>query len=278
MLLLDSGNICPAGGDEPTKRTNIVLTAMETMGYAAVNAGPNEICCPQSLLNGKKAAFPVISSNLINKSTKTPAADPFLITTAGGIRVGILGILPMDAFSAWPDSPFRDTYDILSPELAVKKYLPGLKKQTDIIILLSQCSADATQQLIQNSEGINIAIVSGLDDASTSATDDCETDPAEPRWIENEPVLLLSGQNGTTLGYLKIIVSEEPDRITYERKALPLDASITGDPVIASMIDDYLNDPIRLKRRRALQNPEQKNAIESLQQLSPEEYIKTIAE
>jgi len=136
--LLASGNTCPIVGKGRKARTDITIKSFDIIGYSAVNAGSNEICCPQSLLNRERPSFPVISSNLLKKDTKEPAVEPFVIKSVGAIRVGILGILPTDALSDWPDSSYLNQYDIISPELAVNQYLPELKHNTDLLILLSQ--------------------------------------------------------------------------------------------------------------------------------------------
>lgn len=276
ILLLDSGNTCPIIGEDPKARTDIILKAMETMGYTALNAGSNEICCPQSILNRGLPTFPVLSSNLVRKDMKKPTIAPFVIKSVGAIRVGILGVLPVDTLNARPDSAYMDQYDIISPELAINKYLPGLKQKTDLIILLSQCSPATTRRLIQKTEGINIAIVSGRGDKSTRVADDCENDPAGNLLIKNEPVILGSGRNGTTIGYLKVIFQKNNDKIEYHSKTIRLDKTVAEDPGIKSMIGSFLHDPLRLKRLRTLQNREHRNEIETLQQLSPEEYIKTL--
>ncbi len=249
---------------------------METMGYAAVNAGLNEICCPQSILNRQLPVFPVITSNLIRKSTKGPVAEPFVIKSVGSIRVGILGILPANALSDWPDSSYIDQYDIISPELAINQYLPELKQKTDLVILLSLCSPKATRLFVQNTKGIDVAIVSGKEDTSAQTADDCKKNSTGDRIIKKEPVILDSGSNGTTIGYLEINFSEDNDIIDFKNSTNHLDSSVPEDLEIKTMIDSYLHDPIRLKRLRILQNPKHKNEIEAVQQLSPEEYVKTL--
>jgi len=274
--LLDSGNTCPITGRDPKARTNIIFKAMETMGYAAMNAGLNEVCCPQSIVNRELPAFPVISSNLIRKDTGEPAAAPFVIKSVESLRVGILGILPPEILSGRPDSAYIDQYDIISPELAINQYLPGLKQKTDLIVLLSQCSQKITRHLVHNTDGIDVAIVSGRGNASARQAGDCKKDPSGTRIIRDEPAILYSGRNGTSVGYLKINFSESNDIVSYQNDTIQLDESFQETPAIKAMIDSFLHDPIRKKKRKTLQNADRREEIEALQQLSPEEYIKTL--
>jgi len=278
ILLVDSGNTCPFAGKDPKARTDIIVKAMETMGYAAMNAGLNEVCCPQSILNRKLPSFPVITSNLVKKDTGKPVAEPFVIQTVGTIRIGILGIISADAFSAWDNPAYISKYEIISPEPALNRYLPELKDKTDLIILLSQCSSKVTRRIVRHLDGIHVAIANGAAGPSEHSGDGCDAEDLPVRHItaDNEPVILNSGRNGTSVGYLKINFSETSDIVSYQNDTIKLDESFQETPEIKATIDSFLHDPIRLNKLRTLQNPERKNEIEALQKLSPEEYIKTL--
>lgn len=110
---------------------------LEEAGYTAVTIGNNEgITLPHEGLDDlyRKKSFDVLVANLYNKKGRRPEwAEPFKIyTTEAGTRIGVIGLTAY----------FSLFYKLLGWHLAdpveeLRRQLPALKEQSDIIILLS---------------------------------------------------------------------------------------------------------------------------------------------
>lgn len=100
-LAVDSGGLLvadPAAVVEPAKelesRTRAIFRALTHMGYAAVNVGPHEVAV--GLPNLRRLAtehkVPLVSSNILDAATGKPAFKAQVVTTVGGVKVGIMGL------------------------------------------------------------------------------------------------------------------------------------------------------------------------------------------
>ncbi|WP_059173581.1 bifunctional UDP-sugar hydrolase/5'-nucleotidase [Bacillus sp. FJAT-27445] len=106
-------------------------------GYTAITIGNNEgITLPHEGLDSLFAQknFDVLISNLYNKNGTRPAwSEPYKVyMTAAGTRIGVIGLT----------APFVLFYKLLGwnlrdPIEELKKQLPALAEQSDIIVLLS---------------------------------------------------------------------------------------------------------------------------------------------
>ncbi|GEK59494.1 bifunctional metallophosphatase/5'-nucleotidase [Marinococcus halophilus] len=81
-----------------------------------------------------EAEFQVLLANLFDTDGRRPSwAEPYTIhTTAEGVRIGLLGVTV-------PFYPFYDGLDwkITEPEQVIEEYLPELREQADVMILMS---------------------------------------------------------------------------------------------------------------------------------------------
>jgi 2',3'-cyclic-nucleotide 2'-phosphodiesterase (5'-nucleotidase family) len=146
VLLLDSGDTIqgtptqslvfsgaiPSAGD-PTVR------AMNLVGYVAMAVGNHEFDFGLARLRSSQAEakFPWLSANIVGADGK-PAFTPYVVRTAGGVRVGILGLTtPTVAF--WEAAANVQGLRFVDAVEAARKYVPILrgKEHCDVVLVLT---------------------------------------------------------------------------------------------------------------------------------------------
>jgi len=135
VLLLHAGDIL-SRGDALTRRTrgaaNFAL--MNHLQFDALTPGNGEFYDGVANLRARiaQAKFPVLTANVMLKSTGRRLSEPYVILDAGGVKVAILGLcyVRMGHSSARP-------LQVEKP-IAVAKALVGeLRKRADVVVLLT---------------------------------------------------------------------------------------------------------------------------------------------
>ena len=131
-LLVDAGDIVEGETPLDRRRTATYLAAMSALEYDAVCMRPSELSQLES--------FPDLPLVLTNQAADdAPEIPLFLIKKVGRIRVGILGVCPLDGEG---DIALKPAATSLST------YLPRIKAETDLILLLSQLPEKENHALI----------------------------------------------------------------------------------------------------------------------------------
>lgn len=124
------------------------VTIMNEALYTAVTIGNNEgLVMPHKDLNHlyDEADFDVLLANVVDGETKTlPTwAKPYQIyESKAGTKVAVLGMT----------APYQETYQSLNwfpkePEEVLDRYLPEMRQQADVVILLSHLGLPVDQEL-----------------------------------------------------------------------------------------------------------------------------------
>lgn len=240
---------------------------MERLGYVAMNLGAHDFQVGIGFLLDarKKLSFPLISSNLIYKETGQPFASTYAITKAGDVNVGIVGVIPEDAFSSRPELvSLSERLEIIDPKKALEKIIPEIRNQANIIILLSQFEAKSTRALLDAFMDIDVAVF------SQSGREQ------NPPVLEGHQKMVQVSHRSVNLGQLELTVdigSRKTVQANYQE--MKLGDSVESDPVFVKLINDRYTE--RNQKDRALQAEAEKRKIEKeqaeLMKLSPAEYI-----
>jgi hypothetical protein len=132
---LDAGDALEGPEDYHQLKYKQVLAAYSEMGYAALNVGATEATLPATTLRqlASQSPVPLLSANLLDAATRQPVLPATTHIRRNGYRIGITGIVDPRLL--------RDTLgeglEAEPPDTALARILPGLKKDTDILILLA---------------------------------------------------------------------------------------------------------------------------------------------
>lgn len=155
VLVVDAGNALLNDRD-PARKTKgqTSIAALNRMGYSAIALGLLDLTLltPDELQQRMaEASFPIISANAYITGTQELAAQPYTALTVAGHRVGIMGLTERGETAS-----FRVT----DPLAAARQWLPELRREADIIVILSRAGFQADREIAEKLTGI-AAIISG---------------------------------------------------------------------------------------------------------------------
>lgn len=279
-LLLDSGGFVTDRRISPQARMSIAelgLRAMDQMGYVSMNLGGIDFSLGTGFLKKVTTdlSFPLITSNLVYRESGLPFGDKYFIADAGDLKVGILGVMPTDAFENMHADPYRDRLEIIHPEKALEALIPELKKKTDILVLLSQCGFDATNLIVDNLDGIDFAIIGGIKEEEIAKIP-CGADLEGKEFYsqDRKTLLMQVGRQGESLGLARITVDGEGRIIQRKGEIISVNRSVEPDERIAGITGDDMLVTIRNEREKAKEKREKEvmKEFEKLRRMTPEEY------
>ena len=245
-----------------------------------MNLGWNDLAFDTEFLNKmrSRAAFPLITSNVVYKDSGLPFGEKYIIKTVGNIRVGILGVMPLEPIGEVADphddscpekqknpehahdqekhAPFPEQLEIIPPEDALKGLLPEVRKQADLVILLSQCGYKGTMLLVNKLDGIDLAI-SGLK----------PTNKAEKSRVP----IMQTAHIGKRLGYVKLTLNDAGQIIKTEDQMIRLNGFIPSEGRVIKLTSDDIGKKIREGELRKMEKE-----AKALLQLSPEKYYEML--
>jgi 2',3'-cyclic-nucleotide 2'-phosphodiesterase (5'-nucleotidase family) len=160
LIVVDSGRLFqdPRTADDAERvRMNAQLFSRTYahMGVYAVNVGDTELLQGISFLKGQASrGLNLISANLVERSNKKPIFPPYVIYTAGNIRIAFLGLLDPGP-DPEIDKAMRKDVVVIDPIKAAQTVVPQLTEKADVVILLSDLGLDKERNLIRKIRGIH---------------------------------------------------------------------------------------------------------------------------
>ena len=155
ILVLDAG--ASLLNDRDPAKTTLGKSSIETMnlmGYDAMALGLLDIS-PLGLSELRQrmaeAKFPMLSANAYISGTTELVTKPYIVIEMEDHRVGILGLT---------EAGSTDEVMATDPIQAAREQIPELRRQADIIIVLSHAGPETDQQIADQVPGIAV-IVSG---------------------------------------------------------------------------------------------------------------------
>jgi 5'-nucleotidase/UDP-sugar diphosphatase len=197
---------------------------MNAMGFDAMVVGNHEFDFGLQVLQKiiSQAAFPVLGANVEG----FPPLKPFVIETVGGVRVGLIGVVLEDT-PAYTSPRNVAGLKFTPPAAAVKKYLNKIRKESDIVIVLSHQGLAADRALAAAVPGIDV-IVGGH----------THTRVPQPV-VVGHTLIVQAGEYAKDLGVLDLTV--RGGKITAFDGRLQAIQPATGkaDPKIEQLVDYY---------------------------------------
>ena len=225
LLLIDVGDVLPLLTAESNKKdisydAFISFKAMNMMGYDVMNVGESDLILGDDFLaqKEKNLSFTLISSNIVDYNTREPFFKPYTIKTMkNGLRVGILGLINERYVINSDDldiAPYRDM---------ARKYVPEVKAQSDIVVLLGHIGLPYSISLAESIEGIDV-ILSGHWDV----------DSQEPMKVGNT-LVMPAVYHSRKIGRLDLEIASG-QVYSYKWESTPLDAKYDGDTVMEDLV------------------------------------------
>jgi len=161
VLVLDAGDIWQGTLASNQTRGEVVIEAMNLAGYNATVPGNHDFDHGQEVLKARiaQSRFPWLAANIIETATGQPpfGIKPYIVQPVGSLKVGIIGL-------GYPGTPAISRpvnvagLQFLDGIESVKKVLPEVQAQADVIVVLSHLGFDGDQALANAVPGIHVIV------------------------------------------------------------------------------------------------------------------------
>jgi 2',3'-cyclic-nucleotide 2'-phosphodiesterase (5'-nucleotidase family) len=174
----------------------------------------------------KAAKFPTVSANVVDGSGALLAGRPYVIKSAGGIRVAVIGVLLGDLVGnlATPDKV--GPWHLLPVVETVRKYAAEVLDKSDLIVVLGHIHDEEADAILQQVPAVSVVIVGHTHKAYAHLHD-----------FDGRVGALVTAY-GVELGRLDLQVDMTAHRLkSAEWKIIPIDArKIVPDPRVAHQV------------------------------------------
>lgn len=217
------------------------VMAMNAMGYDFVTLGNHEfnntLAQVQKLVRLTKP--PLLLANAVDRASQKPLGQVYRIEKVGAVRVGLFGLLTKEA-GTYPAA--KEGIDVLDPIATAPGIVETLRKQADIVILLSHCGEDVDKLLAAQVPGIDV-IIGGHSHTRLPIGefvwrgDDLKQDDV------NGTIIAQAHQWGGELGRLDLLMAKDAsgawrvDR--YRARLIPVTREIPAEPAVTAVVDKY---------------------------------------
>ena len=222
-LLVDAGNFVAGAHEWEVLQARYLLRGYALMHYDAVNLGHREAGLSVDTLKALRAEYPrLVSANLLDAGGQ-PVVDPFVVVRlTDGTRVGIIGIMD----DSLPARELGKGLTIAPPDNALGRYLPELRKQSDVVVLLAFADEDTMLNLANLFYELSV-IVGGR-----------VPQPTAKPWTMNQAVVVATTDKGKRIGRLDLDLAHGPVG-TVTNIITSLTTSFADDPAAARIQQDY---------------------------------------
>jgi len=199
VLLLDGGDNIHGSPEDYLSGGKAIISAMNVVGYEAVTTGNHEYDFGLDTLKNAMilAQFPFLAANARSASGgQWDRVEPYKIFTIDGVRVAVLGLTTLETISLhWPQS-IKDI-TIEDPMQVAATYVPQLRKEADVVVVLSHLGDVQDAILAQKVPGIDF-IVGGH----------THTVINDWRWV-GDTLITQAGSNAEYVGRIDFIVKSD---------------------------------------------------------------------
>ena len=226
-LILDAGDLLSGTPISGLFKGEVDFGTFERMPYDAMVIGNHDFDYSQATLRHfiKTCKTPVLSANIIESDGQTLMATPYIIKTFGDLTIAIIGITtPTTPITTHPKNVVGLTF--AQPEATMEKYLPELKKKSDLVIALTHIGFQEDKDLAKNVNGIDV-IVGGH---SHTKVDSYEK--------VNGTIIVQDFQWGINLGKLDLSIVDKKI-VDAHAELMPITSALSEDSAIAAYLQPY---------------------------------------
>jgi len=177
------------------------------------------------LLRAEQADFPILAANTFFKGSNERFLPPYAFFDLGGVRVAVLGFSPVTTPVTTHPKNVEAIY-FEDPVTVAAELVPQLRRQADLVVVLSHIGYTEDVALAQAVPGIDV-IVGGHS----------HTQLDEPVRV-GDTIIVQANEYGKYLGFLKLVV-ENGRIIDYEGRLLPTTADMPISLDLAAALGEW---------------------------------------
>ncbi len=154
LVLLDTGDFLNTY--LLTKADSLMWRFMQQLRFTAVGVGDQEFVEGKDFLEQRTGpeALPLVNCNITDRKSGRLLFKPFKIAERNGLRIGITGVVPPQAFSFIAAPAVR----ILPVKQSLQKVMRELTEKTDLVVLLFHGSYREAAGIGEQFPGIRLVI------------------------------------------------------------------------------------------------------------------------
>lgn len=226
MLVVDTGDTLYGKSAADKKQAPLLVAAMNAMGYDAMALGEYELQAGLAEVQARfgEARFPVLSANV--GPAGTLGISPYLLRSYEGHTVALIGATSPTA-QARADALGLKVEDPLE---AVRRTVQELRGQADVILVLSNLSAEVNKRLVSEVPGI---------DAILGAAGGAMIQAYGVSGPEGTVVLQAAGAEGQGIGVLTLNLDSQGRVVSYNGSVWLLTPSYADDQDMVRLMQQY---------------------------------------
>jgi 2',3'-cyclic-nucleotide 2'-phosphodiesterase (5'-nucleotidase family) len=172
--------------------------------------------------------YPLLAVNCYHEGTDDLVFEPYTITEAAGLRVGVLGTAATIVDKVMPPSFSEGVYLTLGNEV-LPGYIDQLRREerVDLVVLISHLGFPQEMKLAREVDGIDVLL--------SGHTHNRIYRPARV----NETIVFQSGCHGSFLGRLDLDV-EDGKIVGWDHELIVVDEDIEPDPEVQTLVEEAL--------------------------------------
>ena len=229
-------------------RGEALMEIMMSMGYDAMAIGNHEFDYGSDNFEKQmnRVPFPVLGANIFYKGSDHRYSRPYTIIERNGLRLGVIGIIGLDARSVALPSGITKI-DFLDPIPVVREAVRELKPQVDLIVVLAHQGKTGPQQTdaearpeVQRDFDEDIRLSGEVEGIDVFVGGHAHRGIEKPYVHPKTGTLIVQTYGyGTRLGYLKLKVKGRKV-ISHEGELLKVwSDKLSPDPVVAAKYEKY---------------------------------------
>lgn len=243
VWLVDAGDFTDGTSFSTEYRGEADVDAMNAAGYTFGTIGNHELNA--SLATLKKligmVRFPLLCANLTENATGKSLVAPSAIRKLGAMKIGVFGLT----------SPSAGNYPAAKGQLTIggeiqnaRRMAETLRKEADIIILISHAGERMDQQIAESVLGIDVIIGGHSHTRLPAGEFFWRSDELQERWV-NGTVIVQAFQWGGELGRLDLLFDKDEKGawrvVRYRERLIPVTSRIVEDQAVAAVVARYWN-------------------------------------
>ena len=192
-VTLDSGDALSGTSLSDVFKGYLDIEAMNRLGYDAMCLGVHDFDYGVDVLRQRisEAQFEVVSANVIDSATGQSFTTPYFILERDGMRIAIIGLTTAQIAEQVAPQNFTGLR-VEDPIETVKRLLPEIQPQADIIIALTHLGVNEDIRLASEAQAIDV-IVGGMSESELHL----------PLRVERT-IIVHSGAYGSNVGLCKL--------------------------------------------------------------------------
>lgn len=152
-FLMDAGDIFTGALSKKTTG-KLPFDLYGAMGYDVITLGNHEFEYGwQSLVETMpRASYPVLNANIVHKDSGTLIAQPYTILERDGVRIGVVGVMGVDAFYNTTAKFQRAELTIKDPTKTAQFWVDKIRDEVHMMVVLTHQNRTAPMQTNKESD------------------------------------------------------------------------------------------------------------------------------